>query len=166
MSEKDKALLQRKGQICLGATCESKIPIHNGSVCVCLTSPLTTLTASYRRLFQNPSCCSRMHKMRAKERASEGRIYISTADSAFRERETDRDHIWLLKNVWCLYDKRWQLRVDLNAQEWGHCTSRSPVSTSEADMGIRIQMRKVSFSFNWAQKSHFKWWGYSWESGN
>lgn len=92
MSEQDKALLQRKGQICLGATCEAKIPIHNGSVRVCLTSPLTALTTSYRRLSQDPSCCSRMPKMRAKERASKVH-YISTAPSTSRDKAIDRAHI-------------------------------------------------------------------------
>lgn len=91
MSEKDKAVLQRKGQICLGATRESKIPIHNGSVCVCLTSPSSALTTSYRRLSQNPGYYSRMPKMKTKERANEGHIYISSAQSTFtgRRRKTE-----------------------------------------------------------------------------
>lgn len=49
--------------------------------------------------------------------------------------------------------RKYELYVDPDAEKGEHGTSRSPVSSSQADMGIK---KKVSFSFNWAQKSTFK----------
>lgn len=93
-----------------------------------LTSPLTTLTTSYG----TPGTGSWIPKMRAKDRAIEGHIYISTARPMFRESRGRQRSYWLLKNEWCLFEKRRLLHVDPDALKLGHGRSQSLVSSSDS----------------------------------
>lgn len=89
MSKKTKLLLKDTVRYALERR-ESKI----------LTSPLTTLTTSCG----TPGTGSWIPKTRAKDRAIEGHIYISTAGPMFRESRGRQRSYRLLKNEWCLFD--------------------------------------------------------------